>query len=258
MLIDAHVHLDKFSDEEIGPTLDAIHRGPFATMSVSVDVASFHRGRALASGSPLIVQGFGIHPEFAGDFVDRLDELDGLVDEAPFIGEVGLDHRFVEDATRYPAQNEVFDWFLHRAAESGKLVNLHCSGAEAETAAMLRSHELERMVVHWYAGPLAVLDEMVRDGCCFTVGVEVLASDHIRSVAAAIPMDQLLLETDNPGGKAWLTGSRGVPSDLEAVAAAVAEVKGTSVPQLEAAVARTMRRLCEGDPGLAGWVAQVA
>lgn len=127
-------------------------------------------------------------------------------------GEIGLDYRVVTDANLCPAQRRVFEWFLDLARAQDKMISVHRVGAEQETADLLGRYEGVRAIIHWYSEPLDVLDQMIEAGLMFSVGVEILHSDHIRDVAAAIPADKLLAETDNPGGPRWLTGDTGYPS----------------------------------------------
>src|SRR6266508_3205492 len=65
----------------------------------------------------------------------------------------------------------------------------------------------------------------VQYGCFFTIGVEVHFSDHIKSIATAVPDHLLLTETDNPGGLKWLNGELGMPTAIENVVKAVAELQ---------------------------------
>lgn len=253
MPIDAHSHLDKYSADQIDAVLGELEDQDVFTVSVAIDPASYRRGEAIASRSDLVRATFGIHPWEAPAWVDRLDEVEHLIERSPMIGEVGLDHRWVEDAGRYEAQRLVFGHFLHRAVEQGKVVNLHCSGAEADTLAMLRDHGCTRAIVHWYSGPIGVLSEMLAEGYLFTVGVEVLISDHIREVARLVPTDQLLTELDNPGGLRWLTEEVGMPHHLEAVVAEIGRLRGVEPTEVEKTVEANLIRMCSDDPHLREW-----
>lgn len=252
VLIDAHTHLDKYG-AELADVLDSLEDRRILTVSVAVDPASFAVAESIAARTDLVVASFGVHPWEAPAWVGRLDEVQGLIERSPMVGEVGLDHRFVKDADQYDAQQEVFRHFLVRAVEQEKVVNLHCSGAEAETLAMLREHGNERVIVHWYSGPLDVLSEMIAVGFLFTVGVEVLVSDHIRQVARIIPDDKLLTETDNPGGHRWLTGEVGMPEHLGRVVEEVGRVRGRTGEEIEAMVEDNLTRLVSDDPHLSDW-----
>lgn len=257
MLVDAHSHLDKYADDQVEGVLAELEEQRVFTISVAVDPESYARGRSIATRSEHVMATFGIHPWEAPDWVDRLSEVEHLIDESPMVGEVGLDHRFVEDSEQYGAQREVFAHFLTRAEEQAKVVNLHCSGAERETLRMLRDHGSERVIVHWYSGPLDVLDDMISEGYLFTVGVEALVSDHIREVARRIPADQLLTELDNPGGWRWLTGEDAGPVFIVRVIDELARVRAVDASEISSTAAENLRRLFSGAPGLETWAEQL-
>lgn len=250
MLVDAHSHLDKYADDDLSAVLAALEEQRILTFSVSVDPPSFVAAEAIADCSDRVVATFGVHPWQAPEWVDRLDELDPLIERSPMIGEIGLDHRFVEDAGLYGAQRTVFCHFLERAGQQGKVVNVHCAGAENETLELLTDFGCPRGIIHWYSGPLDVLERMITAGYLFTVGVEVLVSDHIRRVAERIPAEQLLTETDNPGGLRWLTGEMGMPEHLTEVVAEIARLKDASAEWVESTVHDNMRRLISDVPSL--------
>lgn len=255
MFIDAHAHLDKYDDPGLDRALGQIEQSRILTFSVSVDDQSFRRSEAIAARSPLVVPAFGVHPSEATRFVQSLDELEELVWRSPLIGEIGLDHRFVTDTSQYASQRTVFSQFLEWAVEQHKIVNLHCAGAEQETAQILSERATQRVIVHWYSGPLEVLTEMIELGCMFTVGVEILYSDHNRQIARIIPAAQLLTETDNPGGLRWLTEETGYPGVIASVVDELARVRGISSAGLVELVRSNMADLVRDDPHLEPWSA---
>jgi TatD DNase family protein len=256
MLIDAHTHLDKYGDDEIEEVLAAIERHRILTLSVADDPASFVRAEAVAARSSLVMAGFGIHPSVAHQYADSMDHVLKIADRSPFIGEVGLDYRFVTDQALYAPQRQMFATLLDLARDQGKLVNVHCAGAEQDTADMLRRHRIERAIIHWYSGPLDTLSQLVATGYMFTIGVEVMHSSHIRDVARAIPFDQLLTETDNPGGLRWLTGEVGQPQIIGDIVKELATVHGVQPEELGATVQSNMVRLVGDDPELGPWLRQ--
>jgi TatD DNase family protein len=243
MFVDAHAHLDKYDDQEIGHVVKTIEQERILTISVSVDEASYTRTERIAQRSELIIPAFGIHPSEAQRFADTLPRLQHYADRSPIIGEIGLDYRLVTDDTLYPAQRRVFAWFLEHAKGQNKPISVHCVGAERDTAAMIVEHGVERVIIHWYSGPLDVLDEMIDAGFSFSIGIEVMHSDHMRTITAAIPDRQLLTETDNPGGPQWLTGSWGYPHFIGDGVNKIAVVRGVHRDDLRAMVHDNMARI---------------
>lgn len=246
MLLDAHTHLDMYDAAALDAAIREIEQHRILTVAVAMDPASYARTQAIAARSDLIIPTFGVHPWEAPQWADRLDALDPLIATSRMLGEIGLDYHWVEDASAYPAQRRVFEHFLAAARDRDAIVNLHTKGAEAEVCALLRAYRVRRAIVHWYSGPLDVLDDLLALGATFTVGVEVCHSDAIRAVAARIPPDRLLTETDNPGGLEWLTGERGMPRHVLDVVGALAALHGTDADAIQAQVWANWARLWEG------------
>lgn len=253
MYVDAHSHVDMYTDDELVGVLAGIEEQGILTFGVSVDIGSFVRAEAVATQSGFVVPSFGIHPSEASRYADRIDELEEFVSRSPMLGEIGLDYRFVTDESRYPAQRDIFRWMLDRARDQGKLVSVHCVGAERDAVDLLAASGIERAIIHWYSGPLNVLARMIDMGLMFSVGPAVLHSDHIRQVVRAIPESQLLTETDNPGGLRWLTGETGYPDLICDVVDELARVRGIPHDELASLVRENMVRLIEDDEHLRRW-----
>jgi len=203
MLIDAHVHLDKYGDL-LDQALEQIEREQIFTVATAMDVPSYLELQRIAERSELVLPTFGIHPRRAAEYADRLSELGRHVESSPAIGEIGLDFHWVKDSSTYPAQRKVLEYFIAAAAEQKKFVNLHTKAGEKEILDLLEKYDVRRAIIHWYSGPMDILRAMIDYGCYFTIGVEVLYSDYIKSIAKAVPDHLLLTETDNPGSLRWL------------------------------------------------------
>ncbi len=245
MLVDAHCHLHR-TRGPIAPVLAELRRRHVFAISVATDVDAYRQTQRLAAGSELVLPTLGIHPVSAAAWVDRLDEVEALLDETPMLGEVGLDYHWVEDSDTYAAQRAVLDRLLAGATERDLVVNLHTKAAEEDVLAALRRHDVRRAIVHWYSGPVLTFRELLDRGCLFTVGVEVLCSDIIRDIAREIPADRLLIETDGPGAWEWLTGEQEERSLLD-VQLEVARVREVPVTRLQDQVAANFEALIAGD-----------
>lgn len=249
MLIDAHAHLDKYG-EELEFALKEIEEHQILTVAVSMDLPSYQRTLEIGQMCNLVLPTFGIHPKRAPEYADRLRELSQAIEQTPMIGEIGLDFHWVEDASQYPAQKKVLEYFLAAAREQKKLVNLHTKGAEKEILDLLEHYDIRRPIVHWYSGPLDIFRALIDYGAYFTVGVEVLYSEKIQAIAREIPAAQLLTETDNPGGLKWLKGRLGMPSVVKEVNQSIAAVKQTTAEVVEQTVEENFLRLIRDDPWL--------
>jgi TatD DNase family protein len=250
MLVDAHAHLDKYGTE-LGAALVEIERHGIFTWAVSMDLSSYERNLEIAAGCDLVLPTFGIHPRMAPEYASRLSELGSWIERSPAIGEIGLDFHWIEDSSQYPAQRKVCEYFLAAAREQKKIVNLHTKGAEKEVLDLLERYGIARAVVHWYSGPLDILRALADYGAYFTLGVEALASDKIRDIARAVPLRQLLTETDNPGALKWLNGTLGMPKIILEVIDQIAAVKQETSATIVRAVEENFCRLVSNDPWLA-------
>lgn len=261
MLVDAHTHLHGYPDSLLPTVLEQTESHSIRSLAVAIDLPTYHHSRTIAESSNLIVPTLGIHPWQAADNADALDTIMPYLADTPVIGEIGLDFYWVTDTTTYPTQRRILEWFLAAARDLNKPVNLHTKGAEAEILAYLRRYGIQRALIHWYSGDMATFEALVGEGHYFTIGVELLFSEQIRAFARALPLDQLLTETDNPGGLPWLCEQQpdslaqwqphiiddlSMPSAILPVYEALAQIKGLTVPQMESIIETNFERYLAG------------
>jgi TatD DNase family protein len=249
MLIDVHVHVDKYG-ADLNQALQEIRTHRVFTIAVAMDAPSYERSLEIGNECDLVLPTFGIHPRRAPEYVDRLSELNPLIEQSPAIGEIGLDFHWVKDSSQYPAQLKVLEYFLAAAREQKKMVNLHTKGAEKQILNLLERYDIQRAIVHWYSGPMDILRALIQFGAYFTVGVEVSYADTIQAIAREIPDYLLLTETDNPGGLKWLKGVVGMPKDVQNVIEVIARVRNSSPELVSQTVHANFLRMIDADPWL--------
>jgi TatD DNase family protein len=250
MLIDVHSHVDRYDlvdDQALRSALAQIIQCGILTISNAMDLSSYKRNLEISEVCNLVLPTFGVHPWNAPEYADRLDDLCEAIKASPMLGEIGLDHHFVKDTSTYPAQRKVLEFFLSAARKQAKIVTLHTKGAEREVLGLLDQYDLPRVIVHWYSGPLDIFREMVARGVYFTVGIEVLYSEQIRTIAQEIPSRQLLTETDNPGGPKGFIGKPGMPVLLQDVVQGVAGARRTTTEAITQTVQANMWELIRND-----------
>jgi TatD DNase family protein len=233
MLLDAHTHLDMYQGTYLDMAIEEIRQLRILSISSSMDPGSYRKNREIASRCPLIIPAFGVHPWNAHHYADKLNQMEQMAEESLFLGEVGLDAYFVRDREKLNAQKLVFEYFLKEAARLDKLIIVHTKGAEEEVLEMLRRHKVRRAFIHWYSGPIDAYMGLVAEGYKFTIGFMVSHSDFIRVIARRIPREQMLLETDNPGGFEWKHGRPGMPHIIKEVAREVARLTNQSHHEIE-------------------------
>lgn len=254
MLIDAHAHIDRYDlvgDNALDSTLAEITQHEIFTISNSMDLASYQRNLEISKSCDWVLPVFGVHPWNAPQVVDRLGDLSDAIEQSPMIGEIGLDYHFVEDSSAYPSQRKVLEFFLSAANKQNKIVILHTKGAEKDILGYLDQYQLSRVIVHWYSGPLDIFRELLARRVYFTVGIEVLYSEHIQKIAREIPSERLLTETDNPGGPHSITGKPGRPALIQDIVRGIAEVRETLVQSVINTVQANLLSLIRDDSRLA-------
>lgn len=232
MLVDAHAHIDWYTDA-LPEALAQIERHRIVTMAVAMDVPAYLKTKEIARSCAYIIPTFGIHPWEAPRYTESLQELDDYLKETPLIGEAGLDFRYVKDQQLYPGQVTVFEYQCAWAQRLAKPMNLHTRGAESEVLEMLRRYRIVTPIIHWYGGPVELIEAYLAEGCYFTVGVDVLNPRIEHSIAEVLPLERMLLETDNPDGYRWQAKEIGMPDLLLIILEKVAAIKGMPVSELE-------------------------
>src|SRR5918999_833397 len=151
MLIDAHVHLDRYG-ELLEEALKEIEQDQIFTVATAMDLPSYFELQRIGERSDLILPTFGIHPRRAVEYADRLPEISRHIESSPALGEIGLDFHWVKDANTYPAQRKVLEYFIAAAREQKKFVNLHTKAGEREILDLLEKYDIKHAIIHWYSG----------------------------------------------------------------------------------------------------------
>jgi TatD DNase family protein len=229
-LVDSHVHLDRYSDEEV---MAMVSRGAAADveqlLTIGVDLATSRAALALAERYPSVLAAVGIHPTRLIS-PPALTGLSALLDLGPAaIGEVGLD----DSAPDLAGQQQFLAACLQLADERGLPVVLHVVGAASTHEAALEivgQYPGVRTVAHYFVGGPALAQHYLRRGCWISVGRPVTRPEQtaVRAAVRGIPLDRLLLETDTYP----LPGRTTEPRDVATVCAAVAELTGHTYEEI--------------------------
>ncbi len=247
MLIDTHTHFDLFGENE-PLALAEIKQYRIFSVANSMDPDSYQKNLEIGRDNGLILPIFGIHPFNAVKWVDKLPELDWAFDQSPLYGEIGLDSRFAKDDAQWRAQTRVFEYFLDKAKEQNKTVIVHSKGNEQAVFEIIKKHPVKKCILHWFSGSSDFLRSMASLGAYFTIGVEILYSEHIKNIAREIPLERLLTETDNPLVKLSLPKALGLPRNIIDVVFELAAVRNTTVEQMTELIQGNFQRIAQDDP----------
>jgi TatD DNase family protein len=252
MLIDTHCHLDagEFADDR-----DAVHAAARTTgvariVVPAVEAASFPAVRDCVSRYSGCVAAYGIHPLYVGRAaVGDLDELRGwLVRERPIaVGEIGLD-LYVADGDPQ-RQADFFVAQLKLAREFELPVILHVRRAVDEVLKHLRRIRVPGGIAHAFNGSRQQADEFLKLGFVLGFGgaMTFSGSTRIRALAATLPDEAIVLETDAPDiPPAWLSGARNTPGELPRIAGELAALRGQSLAITQKMTAANARRVLPG------------
>lgn len=248
--IDSHAHYD---DQQFDCDRESLlgsllgEKGVAAIINCSSTIDSIEKTIELTRLYPQIYGAVGIHPECAGelpnDWLLRVEQAAGK-EKIAAIGEIGLDY-YYEDMCPRDRQKEVFLSQLELAKKLQLPVILHDREAHGDMMDILRSHR-PKGVLHCFSGSKEMALEAVSLGLYIGLGGVVTFKNarHSTQVAAAIPLDRLLLETDCPYlAPVPFRGKRNDSSLIPYAAAKIAELRGIDLNTLFKACEENTRRL---------------
>ncbi|WP_114946286.1 TatD family hydrolase [Microvirga calopogonii] len=237
MLVDSHCHLD-FPDfqsrlREVLAAASAADVGRMVT--ISTRVAHFDTYRSLAESHESIFCSVGTHPHNAADEPDvpaeRLAELSAHP-RCIAIGEAGLDYHY--DKSPRDVQQRVFRTHIEAARTTGLPVVIHARNADEDMIRIL-TEEMGRgrfdAVLHCFSSgeKLARIGVELGLYVSFSGILTFRNSEEIRRIAAAVPHDRLLVETDAPYlAPVPYRGKTNEPAFVAHTAHVLAEVTGMS------------------------------
>ena len=248
-LVDSHSHVD--ADEFDPDRADVVARARAAGVTrqvvPAVDAITWPKLRDVCAGNPGLYPAYGLHPTFlAGHTPQHLAQLrEWLERERPLaVGECGLDY-FLEGLDR-EAQATYFKAQLALAREFDLPVIVHARRAVEDVILAIREVDGLRGVVHSFAGSQQQAEQLWERGFLVGLGgpVTYARAKRIRRLAASMPLEFLLLETDAPDQPdCHGQGERNEPANLPRVLDAIAALRDESPDQIAATTTANAERL---------------
>lgn len=175
----------------------------------------------------------GVHPSEAKDWDDELIDKIKKYSENPKIvgiGEIGLDYYWDKSFT--DLQKEVFIKQIKLANELNLPICVHDREAHKDTFDILKEHNKgSKVVMHCFSGSVEFARECIKEGWYLALGGVVTFKNAVKmkEVAADIPLERLLLETDAP----YLTpvpyrGKENQPAYVRFVAEEISKIRNVS------------------------------
>ncbi|MEJ0046579.1 MAG: TatD family hydrolase [Rhodospirillales bacterium] len=252
MLIDSHCHLDFYKDEE-RPGLLARARdagvGEMVTIGTRLSLAA--KQIALAEASADVWCTVGTHPHHAAEEEMPEEQAIAALAEHPkviAIGEAGLDYFY--DRSPRDVQAEVFSRQIRAARRAGVPICIHTRDADDDTFAILKDEQDQGgefdFLLHCFSSGRALAEQAVAIGGYVSFsGILTFPKSHeLKAIAADLPAERLLVETDAPYlAPVPFRGKRNEPALVAHTARVLAELRGMSPEDLGDLTTRNFRRL---------------
>lgn len=253
MLIDSHCHLDRVDlspyDGQFVRLMEATRAaGVDHLLCVSIDLESYPQMLSLVSGYDDVSVSVGVHPNDHDRREPAVDELVALAEHPKnvAIGETGLD--YFRSAGDMDWQRDRFRTHIRAARQAAKPLIIHTRDARDDTIDILRDEQAADVggVMHCFTETWEMARAALDMGfyISFSGIVTFKNAQDLRDVAAKVPQDRLLIETDSP----YLAPvpHRGKPNEpryVTRVAEVLAEVRGVDVQTLASQSTHNFYRL---------------
>jgi TatD DNase family protein len=256
-LIDAHCHLDPehFAEgpEAVMARATAAGVVGFVVVGVGPDLGSARHAVGLARRSPDRVGAcVGVHPEDAATYCDEVESALRALATAPevvAVGEIGLDYHY--EGPPRPVQQRVFSRLISLAREVRKPIVVHTRDAAADTLEILERESAHDVggIIHCFSEDKSFATRVLDLGfdISFSAIVTFKSARSVAEVAAWVPADRILVETDSPYlAPPPFRGKRCEPAYLVHTAAHLARLRGLKPEDFAATlVANTERRFAK-------------
>jgi TatD DNase family protein len=242
MWVDTHCHLDAGEFDADRDAVASAARASGVTRIVIPAVAreNFATVRALAHRTPGAVYALGIHPLYTPQARDEdLDvlraEIEASLHDPRFvgIGEIGLDY-FVpglDDAR----QQHFYDAQLRLAREFDLPAICHVRKSQDQVLKGLRRNGVRRGIAHAFNGSFQQASAFIEHGMHLGFGGNVTFERalQIRRLAAQLPLEAIVMETDAPDiSPSWLYRERNTPDQVPRIGAVLAALRGLTPEEL--------------------------
>lgn len=252
MLVDSHCHLDfpDFQDELPEIITRAGEAGIGRMVTISTRVAKFRQVLAVAEQFEPVFCSVGTHPHNAHEETDvTAEQLVELANHPKVvaIGEAGLDYFYRRDHAE--AQAAGLRVHIDAARQTGLPLVIHSRDADDDMADILESESGKGafpLVLHCFSSGRRLMERGVALGAyvSFSGILTFKRSQELRDIAADVPQDRLLVETDAPYlAPQPYRGKRNEPAYVRETCSVLAEVRGKSDEEMRAITTDNFFRL---------------
>lgn len=252
MLVDSHCHLDfpDFAEERTAIVARALAAGIGRMVTISTRVKKFPQVLEIAEAFDAVYCSVGTHPHNAAEELDvTAEELVRLANHPKVvaIGEAGLDYFY--DKSPRDAQAQGFRTHIAAARRTGLPLVIHSRDADDDMAAILEEETGKGafpFILHCFSSGrrLAEIGVALGGYVSFSGILTFKNSTELRAIAANLPRERLLVETDAPYlAPVPFRGKRNEPANVVKTAAVLAETIGVSAEEIAAITTDNFFRL---------------
>ncbi|MBF0564120.1 MAG: YchF/TatD family DNA exonuclease [Nitrospirae bacterium] len=246
-MIDTHCHLEmtQFDGDRDEVITRAHSCGVTDMLTIASDVESSEKAMALAGQYDGLYYTCGVHPHNASTLDDwAIQRLRDMLPGASAIGETGLDYHY-EHSPRH-VQAEAFLRHIALSKETGLPLVIHSREASEDTLRIIRDEDVRNGVLHCFSGSPAMADAVLSRGLyiSFAGVVTFKKADELRKIAAIVPDDLIVVETDAPYlAPVPYRGKRNEPAFIIRTASLLAQLRGITLSDLDRITTLNSRKL---------------
>ncbi len=244
-MIDFHCHLDLYPDP-YGIARDCIARN-LQVLSVTNTPSAWEGTEAITGRSDRIWTALGLHPQIAHERKGELELFNKLLPRTRYVGEIGLDGA-PEFKRHWIDQAMVFSQILDSCVRvGGRILSIHSRLAATPVLNALEKHPgAGTPILHWFSGNQRELERAVKHGCWFSINLAMLTGKKGRSLAAGMPRDRVLTESDGPFSQ--VDGWVALPWDIERAITVLAELWAEPIDEVNNQVISNARHFLNSPP----------
>lgn len=207
MIIDAHIHLDQYNEQDCEKILQSLDEHKISHLiAVSTDLSSCKNTLELTKKDSRIQSAFGFHPEQHIPSAQQMDALfcwmEKHADNMVAIGEVGLPYyKKLESNGKldYSPYIQLLERFIQFAVRFDKPIVLHAVYEDAMIACdLLEKYDVKHAHFHWFKGDHHVVERMIANGYYISITPDVLYEEEIQQLVLNYPLEFMMVETDGP------------------------------------------------------------
>lgn len=251
MLVDSHAHLDdeRFEEDRDNIIKSLNKNNVEIVLNPGADLKTSIAAVELAEKYGIIYAAVGCHPHDSKDMTEDIIEIFRKMaqhEKVLAIGEIGLDYYY--DNSDREVQRKWFREQVVLARELDMPYIVHDRDAHEDVLKIMKEERYEgsRGILHCYSGSLEMAREFIKMGFMISLGgpVTFKNSKTPKLVAAEIPLEYLLIETDSPYlAPEPFRGKRNEPAHVRFVAEEIARIRNISAEEVAERTNRNFRTL---------------